>query len=53
MPIFSFSQKVKDKPILIKEIISYSFSGFSIIFILYVLVNIYNNYPPKIIGISP
>ena len=53
MALFSLSHKVKNKPFLFKEILSYAFSGFSIIFIIHVLINILNNYPPKIIGISP
>ncbi len=32
---------------------SYAFSGFSIIVIGYILINISLNYPPKMIGISP
>ena len=32
---------------------SYAFSGFSIIVIGYILINIFLNYPPKMIGISP
>ena len=38
---------------LIKIIITSVFSGFSIIFIGLILLNILTNYPPKIIGISP
>ena len=38
---------------LFKKIILYSFSGFSIIFICYLLLNILNNYPPKELGITP
>jgi hypothetical protein len=38
---------------LLKKVFSYAFSGFSIVFIGYVLFNIINNYPPRIIGISP
>jgi hypothetical protein len=33
--------------------LSYTFSGFSIMFVGYILINIFLNYPPKIIGISP
>ncbi len=51
--LFSLSHKGKIKPFLLKEIMSYAFSGFSIVFIIHILVNIVNNYPPKIIGISP
>ena len=32
---------------------SYAFSGFSIIVIGYILISIFLNYPPKMIGISP
>ena len=38
---------------LFRKIISYTFSGFSIIFVGYLLINILNNYPPIISGISP
>ncbi len=38
---------------LSSKIIPYVFSGFSIIFIGYVLMNIFANYPPREIGISP
>ena len=38
---------------VLKEIIPYVFSGFSIIFIGYVIMNILTNYPPREIGISP
>ncbi len=33
--------------------LSYAFSGFSIMFVGYVLIDTFLNYPPKIIGISP
>ena len=36
-----------------KDIIHYIFSGFSIAFIGYIIINILNNYPPRVIGISP
>ena len=36
-----------------KDIIYFMFSGFSIVFIGYIIINILNNYPPKVIGISP
>ena len=39
--------------IILRKIIPYVFSGGSIIFIGYVLMNILTNYPPKVIGISP
>ena len=35
------------------DIIHYIFSGFSIAFIGYIIINILNNYPPRVIGISP
>ena len=33
--------------------LSYAFSGFSIMFVGYILIDTFLNYPPKIIGISP
>ena len=45
--------KRKANAFLLKKVFSYAFSGFSILFIGYVLVNILNSYPPRIIGISP
>jgi hypothetical protein len=44
--------KINKKNALIKAF-SYAFSGFSIIVIGYILINIFLNYPPKMIGISP
>ena len=38
---------------VLKEIIPYVFSGFTIIFIGCVIMNILTNYPPREIGISP
>ena len=38
---------------LFRKVTSYVCSGFSIIFIGYVLMNILTNYPPRVIGISP
>ena len=38
---------------VLRKIISYSLSGFSIILIGYVLMNILTNYPPREIGLSP
>ncbi|MCJ7635998.1 MAG: hypothetical protein MUO21_00745 [Nitrososphaeraceae archaeon] len=38
---------------LSRKTIAYVFSGFSIIFIGYVLMNILTTYPPREIGISP
>jgi hypothetical protein len=37
---------------LFKKIILYAFSGFSIVFICYLLLNILNNYPPRELGIT-
>lgn len=45
--------KRKGTVYLLKKVFSYAFSGFSIVFIGYVLINIVNSYPPRIIGISP
>ena len=39
--------------VILRKIIPYVFSGGSIIFIEYVLMNIFTNYPPRVIGISP
>jgi hypothetical protein len=39
--------------VILPKIIPYVFSGGSIIFIGYVLMNIFTNYPPRVIGISP
>ena len=39
--------------VVLRKIIPFSLSGFSIIFIGYVLMNIFTNYPPRVIGISP
>ena len=39
--------------IILRKNIPYVFSGGSIIFIGYVLMNIFTNYPPRVIGISP
>ncbi|HEX5981271.1 MAG TPA: hypothetical protein VFY77_01260 [Nitrososphaeraceae archaeon] len=39
--------------VILRKIIPYVFSGGSIIFIGYVLMNIFTNYPPRVIGISP
>ena len=46
-------RKRKGNTVLLKKVFSYAFSGFSIVFIGYVLINIVNSYPPRIIGISP
>ena len=53
MVSISLFGKGKSTVFLLKKVFSYAFSGFSIIFIGYVLVNILNNYPPRMIGISP
>jgi len=45
--------KNKGNVFLLKKVFSYAFSGFSIVFLAYVLVNILNSYPPRTIGISP
>ena len=39
--------------VILIKIIPYVFSGGSIIFIGYVLMNIFTNYPPRVIGVSP
>jgi len=44
--------KVNKNKSLLKSL-SYAFSGFSIIFIGYILIETFLNYPPKMIGISP
>jgi hypothetical protein len=49
----SLTDKHNSNAFLFSKIISYAFSGFSIIFIGYLLMNILNNYPPKGIGITP
>jgi hypothetical protein len=49
----SLSGKVKNNAFLLKKVFSYAFSGFSILFIGYILINILNGYPPRLIGISP
>jgi hypothetical protein len=50
LSLFNISE---NKNGLLKKIIPYIFSGFSIIFIGYLIMNILNNYPPRVIGISP
>lgn len=47
------SGRIKSDLSLFKKIISYAFSGFSIIFIGYLLLNMLNNYPPSELGITP
>ena len=51
--LISLTDKHNSNAFLFRRIISYTFSGFSIIFIGYLLMNIFNNYPPKEIGITP
>jgi hypothetical protein len=51
MSLISVLKINKNKALL--NAFSYTFSGFSIIVIGYILVNIFLNYPPKMIGISP
>ena len=51
-PIY-LTDKHINNAFLFRRIISYVFSGFSIIFIGYLLINILNNYPPNEIGITP
>ena len=51
MSLISVLKINKNKALL--NVFSYVFSGFSIIVIGYILINIFLNYPPKIIGISP
>ena len=51
--LISLTDKHNSNAFLFRRIISYTFSGFSIIFIGYLLMNILNNYPPNEIGITP
>jgi hypothetical protein len=51
MSLISVLKINKNKALL--KAFSYAFSGFSIIVIGYILVNVFLNYPPKMIGISP
>ena len=51
MSLISVLKQNKNKALL--NAFSYAFSGFSIVVIGYILVNIFLNYPPKMIGISP
>ena len=39
--------------VVLRRIITYVFSGFSFIFIEYIVMNILTNYPPNEIGVSP
>jgi hypothetical protein len=47
------NNNISNNGFLLKKITPYVFSGFSIIFIGYLIMNILTNYPPKEIGISP
>lgn len=49
----SESRRRKSDLSFLKELFRILFSGFSIIFICYLLLNIVNNYPPKELGITP
>ena len=54
----SFQEKIPYRTIIndifiMRKTIPYVFSGFSIAFIGYIIINILNNYPPREIGISP
>ena len=49
----SLSDGYNSNAFLFRKIISYTFSGFSLIFIGYLLIIILNNYPPREIGITP
>ena len=44
--------KIYKKNTILKAL-SYAFSGFSIIFVGYILIETFLNYPPKMVGISP
>jgi hypothetical protein len=50
---FLSSLKVTSSNFSLRKIITYTFSGFSIIFIGYILMGILTHYPPRLIGISP
>ena len=50
---FLFRINNNNNVIVLRKIAPYVFSGCSIIFIGYVLMNILTNYPPRVIGISP
>lgn len=50
--LFLFRVNISNSYVL-KEIIPYVFSGFTIIFMGYIIMNILTNYPPREIGISP
>lgn len=54
----SFQEKIPYRTIIndifiMRKTIPYFFSGFSIAFIGYIIINILNNYPPREIGINP
>lgn len=44
--------KIDRKKAVLKSL-SYAFSGFSIIFVGFILIETFLNYPPKMMGISP
>ena len=48
--IFSVLNFMKQQTL---KTISYVFSGFSIMFVGYILIETFLNYPPKMMGISP
>jgi hypothetical protein len=51
---FHFLFRINNSSVVVlRKITPYVFSGCSIIFIGYILVNIFTNYPPREIGISP
>jgi hypothetical protein len=52
-PYFLSDRYNNNNTFLFRKIISYTFSGFSIIYIGYILINILINYPPREIGITP
>ncbi|MGB9169286.1 MAG: hypothetical protein WCB31_10205 [Nitrososphaeraceae archaeon] len=49
----SASGGIKNGLSLFKKISSYVFSGFTIVFIGYLLLHMLNDYPPSEIGINP
>ena len=51
MAVISTLKKDRNNDLL--KSLSYVFSGFSIIFIGYLLIDTLLNYPPKMIGVSP
>ena len=53
MSLLSELRIKKNKTKINLKSFSYALSGFSIIFITYILIDTFLNYPPKLIGISP